>query len=294
MITAFFTQLHTFELEWIYAIQSLRSSLLDQFFIFMNFFDTSNFILILVATVWVGYYWKPGMRLFSILTLSGITNFLLKQLFAEPRPLHIDPTVGLINLTTYGFPSGGAQTAFLLSGIIIASFRSCWKWVVASCFFILLSFSRIYLGVHFPSDILAGWIVGALLLALYLKIFPVIEQFLASRSTAFITILSLAVSSIPVLLYPSTATIRFCVAFAGGALGTLLLLHLNAVPPKPKHVPEFCVRVAVGIIGAFTISWGMATLPLTETLLKAALESSAIGLWLGFAANYICYKLYYK
>lgn len=165
--------LHQIELPWLLQLQAWRTPALDQFFSWLNFFDTLPFLLLLIPVVWYGYSREAGIKLFFILLLSGWLNHFLKDLFAAPRPGVYAPQIALFHFKSYGFPSGGAQQAMLLSGLFILAFRTWWAWLLGGAFFLLISFSRLYLGVHFPSDIVGGWLAGIFLLLIYYYIQPV-------------------------------------------------------------------------------------------------------------------------
>lgn len=91
-------------------------------------------------------------------TGSAILNIFAKNYFARMRP---DLWLSLAPETTYSFPSGHAMgSATLGMGLILLCWPTRWRWptTVASLLFVLLvGVSRVYLGVHYPSDILAGW-----------------------------------------------------------------------------------------------------------------------------------------
>jgi PAP2 superfamily. len=163
--------LHTLELEGIRTIQQIRTPSLDAFFRFLDFFDRPEFFCILIPVIWFIKGQKSGLKLFYLLLSSGAINYLLKALLASPRPFHLDPQLGLLPITGYGLPSGAAQTVMLLSALLVSKWKSSYKWAVIFPYIIFVSFARIYLGIHFPSDILAGWIVGIALWTCYAHLF---------------------------------------------------------------------------------------------------------------------------
>lgn len=169
--------LHDIELEWIHRLQNiLRSSLLDYFFIGWNYVDTFPFLIILVAIVWFIINKRIGICLLYVFILSSIINILLKNCFNLPRPCQIDPMVGVMHFSSPGFPSGAAQTAMILAGIIHTECKKKTYQYLGLLFAFLLCFSRVYLGVHYFSDILGGLVVGGLLLIVYWQLSPLIEQ----------------------------------------------------------------------------------------------------------------------
>lgn len=170
--------IHQQELSWILSLQSkLRSSFLDLFFLGWSFVDSFAFAMILITTVWQFLDRKKGLKLFFILILSGVVNHTLKELIGLPRPCQIDPSVGLLCLHSYGFPSGAAQTAVVLWGVVCTETkRSLYRWLIAG-FAALLCFSRLYLGVHYFTDVLGGILVGSILALIYAKAFPSIDKY---------------------------------------------------------------------------------------------------------------------
>jgi undecaprenyl-diphosphatase len=103
--------------------------------------------------------------LFVILSVGGaaILNALLKQLFQRPRPEIVTPVV-----TAHGFafPSGHTMSSMAFAcAVVLLCWRARWRyrWPVsigALAVAFLVGASRIYLGVHYPSDVLAGWLMS--------------------------------------------------------------------------------------------------------------------------------------
>lgn len=167
------TDFYAIQLEWIRALHSaLRSPWMDTFFIGWNYVDTQYFSLLVIAVTWYLWSRRLGVKLFYLIILSFVVNQTLKTLFHEPRPCQLDPALGLVCSSSFGLPSGAAQTATLLSGFIILECKEKLYRILGILFALMLCFSRVYLGMHFPTDILGGVIVGCFLLWVYKKIFP--------------------------------------------------------------------------------------------------------------------------
>ena len=169
--------LHFLELELIRKLHHfLRSPDLDTFFRSWDFFDRTDFMIILIPFVWFVVDRRIGIRLFYLLILSAVINKVCKIFLGLPRPSHLSTDIAVLNHETPGFPSGAAQTAVILSSLIIIECKRRFFWILGLLFGLCLCFSRVYLGLHFPSDIFGGMIVGGLLVCIYVKAFPIIEN----------------------------------------------------------------------------------------------------------------------
>lgn len=105
---------------------------------------------------------------------SALTNGVLKVLFALPRPT--DP-IALVTIDSFSFPSGHSAVSFAVYGFLIflALHRKASTTQKAAAAFLavlilLIGFSRLYLGVHYLSDVLGGFLVGALWLYVGIRI----------------------------------------------------------------------------------------------------------------------------
>lgn len=104
---------------------------------------------------------------------SGLLNTAAKQLFARERPALWESIAPEL---TYSFPSGHAMgSATLACVLVLLAWRTRWRWpalIGMLIFTVAVGFSRVYLGVHYPSDILAGWAAAsAWTAAVYLVVF---------------------------------------------------------------------------------------------------------------------------
>ena len=114
-----------------------------------------------------------GIRVGILFLLSVYVNTGAKEIFQQPRPFDILPEIQKAYASGYGFPSGHAQSSLVVWGSIAYWKKQTWVRNLSVLLILLIGFSRIYLGVHFPTDILGGWLFGGLILCLsyfFLKI----------------------------------------------------------------------------------------------------------------------------
>lgn len=281
---------HSSELEIIRFIQEFRSPILDGFFKFLDYFDRQEFLFTLIPTIWLGNGWKSGLKLFYILFLSYLANIALKEVFLSPRPFHIDPSVGIIHVQGYGFPSGAAQTVILLSGLLLNFWKSHSKWAVIFVYIGFVSFSRVYLGVHFPTDILAGWGVGLTLWALYTYIGPVLETQLEKLKPLSLFLLSQFIPCL--LLFWQTSAYSMGMTAMGLGIGLFMNHSLGWSLPLSQTKKEYALRAIVGVIGTFLCYFSISLLPLPKSPLALFCKFLTLSLWITTGSLLLCRKLF--
>ncbi|WP_079989499.1 phosphatase PAP2 family protein [Candidatus Protochlamydia phocaeensis] len=283
--------LHAIELEFIHFIHQFRQAWSDQLFKWLNVFDRPEFFFFLIPILWLGQGWRTGLRLFYILLLSSLFNQTLKEFFQSPRPFHLDPHVGIIQVGGFGFPSGAAQTVMLLSGILLNTAKSNWKWLIAATYIILVSFSRVYLGVHFPSDILAGWLVGVGLWAAYTYLGPLIERQLEVLQPISLLLLSQTAPIVLFILHPSLSSFHICSVAMGLGLGAWIAYSRQLFLSPPASAKEYTLRAVIGVASTFAceaaISLSFPSQPVTALLFRFFL----LGFWVSLVNPIFCLKL---
>ncbi len=135
--------------------------------------------LCIILLLWPGTSFPFGRPLSFAAILSLLSHTLLKVYFKRPRP---DAALWLISESGYGFPSGHAMIGLLFYGLLLSILHrrplpannsekkrtATFLFTVLSiCFIFLLGISRIYLGVHYPTDVIGGWCFGCFLLVLF-------------------------------------------------------------------------------------------------------------------------------
>ena len=151
------------EFDILYAIQNLRSQTLDTVMTFVSYLGNSGAIWIIIGLIMTGFkkYRKCGLSVLIALLVCLIAgNGILKNLIARERPCWIDESVKLIISVPkdFSFPSGHTFSSFAAASCILYWHKK--EGVFALILAILISFSRLYLFVHFPTDILGGIALG--------------------------------------------------------------------------------------------------------------------------------------
>ena len=183
-------QIIRFDRAIISFAQGLENPVLTSIMKFFTFLGSGESIKVLafVTAIILFFFLKHRSELLLFLVVlvgSPIIWRSLKELFQRARPdLH-----RLIEIGGYSFPSGHATNAMTLYGILTfllwrhiptRSGRTVLL-VLSSIIIFLIGFSRIYLGVHYPSDVIAGYMIGGFWLALAIWVYQFIKEKLYSR-----------------------------------------------------------------------------------------------------------------
>jgi membrane-associated phospholipid phosphatase len=148
------------------AVHTLASPALTSAMRGISFLGSTLFLTaatIVIVTWFALRKWGREAKLFTITMIgASVLNMTLKLAFKRPRPT---PFFDLTPPETYSFPSGHALAsccffaglAAILSGRLKSRHARTIIWIVAAVMFLLIGLSRIYLGVHFTTDVIAGF-----------------------------------------------------------------------------------------------------------------------------------------
>jgi undecaprenyl-diphosphatase len=180
--------LQTIDESIVVAVNSWNSPFLDSFMWWVSGkFTWWPFYAALLVFIFWQKKWKEGgvILLFTLLliTLSDQSSVhLFKEVIRRPRPSHNPEIGGILHYVNeykgglYGFISSHASNAFAVAAFLAMIFKKSWFSLVIFLWAILVSYSRIYLGVHYLSDILAGAAWGVLLAYIFNRAFLFIRR----------------------------------------------------------------------------------------------------------------------
>ena len=223
----FLPQMYEWGIAVIRVIQELKSPVLTALVKFITVLGTEALYLPMILFI---FWWideKRGLRLGILIIVCAWINSFVKDILKQPRPFNLEPSVGLASEPSYGAPSGHAQMS-LCFWIPMAAWldkvrprRRLLIWAAAIFFVLLIAFTRLYLGVHFPTDIFAGWILAAIILFIWFVPGPSIEKFLAAGGTRLQNICAAGIVLVMNGLYPKERT--FPALFLGFCLGYTMM-----------------------------------------------------------------------
>jgi len=281
-------------LNFITIIQQIDTPLLDSFFrAITSLGDELFYLLLFPFLLWcVDFY--LGIRVGIIFLLSVYLNSGLKEIFQQPRPFEILPEIQKVHASGYGFPSGHAQSSLVVWGSIAYWKKQIWIRNLSVLLILLIGFSRIYLGVHFPTDILGGWLFGGLILVLSYFIFLKIKLDFIQRNMIFKII---GITLFPVILLQiqsSPDTISSVAALTGIGYGLLLFLSfIGGI--RPGNWMQRLISFLVGVIGIGIFYLGLKLILPSEGQslyqLCRFFRYLLLGIWISFGAPWLFIRM---
>jgi len=160
------------------AISSLVNPFATRLMEVFTFFGSSAFLLPAYIVMIIFYLLRKKTKLALDITMIGLGSAMIlnlfKEIFKRQRPL--DPLIR--NVTGFSFPSGHSFSSFTFFGLLIyilwkSTIKKTWKILLAIFLFLFaatIAFSRVYLRVHYPSDVVAGFCLSIIWLMLSLWI----------------------------------------------------------------------------------------------------------------------------
>lgn len=193
-------------MDFLYALESIRTPFLDELMLLITHLgDEYPFLIIAMFLLWCVNKYQGYYMLF--VGFVGVQiNQLLKVIFRIERPWVLDkkfkPVEGSIERATgYSFPSGHTQSAV---GTFCSVARWCknnWLRIVCVVVFCLVAFSRMYLGVHTPKDVITSMIIAS---ALVFLLYPIVKKAENNPKIMYVLFVILTIWSIAQVVFMHT------------------------------------------------------------------------------------------
>ena len=294
---------------------------------FFSFLGSETFIMVLIPLI----YWcvdaPLGLRIAVIVLFSGGINEIAKLALYGPRPYWFTTQVKAYAAeSNFGVPSGHSQSAVALWGTAASIIKHRWLWLLAFFFILMIGLSRLFLAVHFPHDVLAGWAIGGLLVWGYLKCWQPAVSWLEGKSLGQQIGLAFALSLIMIVLgsiaygslhtwvmpaawlenarlagvdvLPAPVSLKNTISFAAALFGFLsgvAWTNSRGGYNASGNTNRKMLRFLLGLVGllVFYIGVGKIT-PAGENLasfLGHYLRYALVGLWISAGAPWLFQKL---
>ena len=171
------------ELEILHFFADLHGTFFDKIVLFITHLGDAGIFWIALAFFLLCFkkYRKSGAGMVVSLLFSLLfTNIVLKNLVARERPFNTDPTLdNLAHEDSFSFPSGHTSASFAAALSLIYYHKK--EGIAAIILAVLIALSRIYICVHYPTDVLGGVVVGAVSAILSIIIIKVVSEKISEK-----------------------------------------------------------------------------------------------------------------
>lgn len=187
-------------INWIVALQGLGAWLTLPMKAF-SFLGSEEFFMMVLPLLYWSVDASLGLRIGIVMLVGSSLNDAFKLVFHSPRPYWFSTKVkAFASEISFGLPSGHSSTAVGVWGMLASQIKKPWAWITAILVILMIGISRIYLGVHFPMDVFLGWLLGAIMLWLILRLWAPTATWLKKRSLGGQILAGFAFSTLLILV----------------------------------------------------------------------------------------------
>ncbi len=262
---------------------------LDGLFRALTFLGSQEFYLLALPFV----YWCVdrvlGVRLMALLIFSALVNTVIKVIAGQPRPYTYDQRVkALETQPSNGFPSAHAQNATAVWGFLGSWARRKWVWILGAVLAVGVGVSRVYLGVHFPTDVVGGYIIGVLVLWSFMRGWHVVERWFGHLALAWQLIIVGALPLAVLMFQRGDDVVAGVGATIGVGVGVVLerrLVRFDTAGAVVRRVERFVIG-AVVLIGLWA-GLRAAFAGLDPALLLRLVRYGLVGGWVTLGAPWL-------
>jgi membrane-associated phospholipid phosphatase len=302
-------------LDLVLWFQSWRTPLVETLGVALAFLGSETLYMLVMPLI----YWcidaGLGRRISFFVLMTLWLNSAVKLALKRPRPYMVSMEVvvpeGGVDIG-YGLPSGHAQTAVTLWGAVAVELKHRWLTLAVIVYALLISLSRLVIGVHYLQDVVAGLLIGGVLLALYAWLEHPLGRWFPNQPLAFqiglivlmaIGILVIHPGLIPVstppnlprsfslddLMSPSVTPIAVILGAGIGFILEFRYLRFDASGDAWKRL----LRFILGMAGLVVLRFGLGALfdDQQPLLVFRLIRYSVIGFWIGYLAPWLFIKL---
>ncbi len=270
MCNVFYMEWEPGLMAWLQEHLGTVGVLLSKFF---TMFGEELFLVSILGFLYWSYDKKLGLRVGTALLTASVWNPMVKNIAQRLRPymVHreisclkaVDSGADIMDLSAqgYSFPSGHSASAASVYGTLAARVRKRWLTVCAVLLTLAVGISRVCVGVHYPTDVLAGWALGLLALCFI--------SFLSSRiKNRAVLYLVLIGTALPGVFYCATSDYFTALGMMIGlALGDLF--ETRFVRFENTNVFLFRILRLIGGVAGFFLLNTLLKLPFSSAFLSS-------------------------
>src|SRR3972149_55438 len=270
-------------------VQAFRGPMLDLMMGTTYYLGAEDFFVLFLPLIFWCIHKSLGIRLSLAFMLSNYVNLVFKGFFAAPRPYQVDNKLyAPFKTEGFGIPSGHAQGAVTFWGYVATQMKTRGWWALAIFMSLFVGIGRMYVGDHFPQDVLLGWTLGIVIVAVYAILQRRVGAWIGKQSLTLQIGLAIVIPLLLVALHPTSDAAKSM----GVILGMFALL-----PVEEKYIcfderttwVKQIIKFVLGVTVIMAIRLGLkATFP--EQLIFDLIRYAAMGAWASLGAPWVFVK----
>ena len=283
-----------FELQFLRWLEGLRTSFLDAVFEGITMLGEETLIILLVVALWFAVDKKLAQQVFFVTATSLSVNGIIKNFAKVPRPFTKGIScVRLDTATGYSFPSGHTQGFATWSSFFATKFKKSWLSILVAVLIVLVGFSRLYLGAHYPSDVIVAIALGVSFSVLGNYLFEKVKDV---KKLYFATLLILA----PFIVYflcvaePLFADLFKTFGMVGGLVVVSYLDEKTEALSYDVVWWKKLVRILLGVVIAVALKEAIKLVNVFDVLQISLLIDAVRYFTVVVAVGYLCPLLFKK
>lgn len=270
------------EISILQLLEGLRGTTLNIVFQIITFSGEGVLLAAIIAIIYWCINKKLGLRLGFIMLFSMLGNGLVKNSVKAQRPFELGIVEGLRKHTAtgYSFPSGHTQSATTFWLALMLHMKEKWVYYVGGVMIGLTGLSRLYLGVHWPVDVLAAIFLGIIFTMIGQYIFDKFEKL----SVLVLMLICIVIGSTLILGFDRDYT-KALGAMIGLIVGLVLEARYISFDTKGSLRIQV-LKIVMGVTGLIVIAGGLKIM-LPPLMMFDLLRYMAIVIWIIAGAPYI-------
>ena len=281
-------------MEWLQGhIGGAGSSVISAF----SMFGEETLIIVILGLLYFGYNKRIGKTLGMTALLGMCWNGMIKNVFVRRRPYMdhesieirrlVEPEADAMDIAAqgYSFPSGHSTNAATIYGGLAMQLKKRWTTLVAVLLILLVGFSRVVVGAHYPTDVLVGWLSGGIIYALISSLEKRVKDHRILHLILFLFM-------VPGVFFCQSHDYYTVLGLGiGFLLGTLIeerFVHFE----NTKNILRMALRV-VGLLALYVVLGKLSKLPFSEELLTGSTKAALLIRTGRYACiGLVCFGLY--
>lgn len=281
------------ELTFLKWLESLRTDFLNTLVQGITILGEETLMILLVVTLWFAVNKKLAQKVLFITVSSLTVNGIIKNIAKIPRPFTKGIScVRMDTATGYAFPSGHTQGLATWTTVFAFKYKKLWLSLLTGGVILLVGFSRLYLGAHYPSDVIVGITLGVGIAIIGSILFDKIQD----TKKLYLTTLLIFSPFIVYFLFnpePLFADVYKTFGMLGGLTLVSFLEEKSAELSYDVVWWKKLLRVVIGIVFAYALKEGIKAINVFETLQISLLIDSLRYFVIVLAVGFVC-PLFFK